>query len=640
MTEEERKAPSEPEPQKKKGREKKKPLSTEKTKEDKKPRQPEERRKTGQKDGIKATETMGTQQLEKILGVLRTESDTLQERLRAITAELERAVGERAQQLQELERQTAREWQARQNEMANLMRLWGESMTGTEMGEAMTPPESRIPTQQPGEADEEYRNRLRVWFNERLELLESLGLTFEENWRLSSPIESAIARFTIRKEPEYKQFAKELREKFEARRALQRMTRAWNIAGGVGTLLEVSPVFERSHLKTLFTLRDESGRPIVAEKFRELERKARELKQLKKSKDGETEEEKNERQRQKDEKEKKIKSFIGEDSSWDEKIAARLWSVTGRAAYFDINLNGSGDFFLGRQLNLHDRLKGNLLFQGREALWDGERPFDFGIRDFWSSDNFLATDKLGMEFAQEFGVEARPVGDTGEEAKKIDQVVSLANARLEDTEFWQKVEDAGVAVDTLKNHMLDAMDMEDTRKALTDPGGFYHLAEEGTFLKLMTVFKHISTSEGGGVTLKDEKGKLILDKKGNPIRVSQREAVWQDLLERTVRWAMGPQGKEVLEEFQIAPELEARNYILAADKSEMIKDAQRDELYRRLLPLGPFQGKRAAELKATLSLFLMPYRWGTFRTALITKTISNFFSSLFNYIFGEYLRGK
>lgn len=78
---------------------------------------------------------------------------------------------------------------------------------------------------------------------------------------------------------------------------------------------------------------------------------------------------------------------------WAKKYAGRLWSLTFRAAYHDVQLNGTGDFYAARIMNFSDRLAANALMRNTREHWDPshrDNPYEIGLEDVIT--NF--TDKI------------------------------------------------------------------------------------------------------------------------------------------------------------------------------------------------------------------------------------------------------
>jgi hypothetical protein len=501
--------------------------------------------------------------------------------------------------------------------------------------EMIQPLESVIPSKTAEETDEEYRKRIRIWFRERLALLEASELTFEENWRLSSPLEGLIARFFLYKNKEnpqeekaYRKLAWEFQREFEARRVLQRVTRIWAATGGVEPLVEVASQVSVKTLEKLFTL-EEEGHPLVADAFRELEKKGREYLFLKRQA------ERNEGVKEAAEAaEREIREFAEEN--WATRLATRLWSITGRAAYYDIVLS-SGDFFLGRLLNLERKLDemariekpGELkLLAYREILW---RDFNFGFRNFWEiffekaceEDKTLASffelsEKDKEEWQKKTAWKKREVKIPSISQRRKDkppkspQIYSLENVDLGDANLWaqiKKVTPPGV----FRQWMVAANGMEGTRKALVEPGGFYDHPTLANYLELKKSFSHVF----GGDKLE----------------------VFQDLLARLIELSK-KDGKRIFGRNFMFDDASALNYVRMARAATMIIDEQEEEFYKEMLNIGPLKGRRWAELRSNFAILTFPYRYGITRGRIIWGTFTNFFQILFRYVFGEDLGGR
>lgn len=500
--------------------------------------------------------------------------------------------------------------------------------------EMVLSPESTIPPKTPEETDEEYRKRLIIWFRERLALLEASGLTFEENWRLSSPLEGLIARLFLYKNKEnpqeekaYRELAREFQREFEARGVLQRVIRIWAAAGGIEPLVEIASQVDVKTLEKLFTL-EEEGHPLIAEAFREMERKGKEYlfrkRQTERNQGG---------SEGVIEKEREIREFT--EKNWATRLAARLWSITGRAAYYDIVLS-SGDFFLGRLLNLERKLDEMARMEKpgeekpltyREILW---RDFNFGFRNFWEV--FFERACNNPNFASRFGLEEpeevkkewgektfwarREVRIPSISQKRKDKpskppkIYSLENVNLGDPNLWAEVKKV-IPNGVFKQWMVAANGMEGTRKALFE--GFYDQPTLANYLELKKSFSHIL-------------GRDKLE-------------VFQDLLARLIEFSK-KDGKRVFGRDFMFDDASALNCVRMARAATMITDGQEEDFYEEMLNIGPLKGRRWAELRSTFALLTFPYRYGITRGRIIWGTFTNFFQVLFKYVFGEDLGGK
>ncbi len=183
---------------------------------------------------------------------------------------------------------------------------------------------------------------------------------------------------------------------------------------------------------------------------------------------------------------------------------------------------------------------------------------------------------------------------------------------MEKSEFWKEIKRV-VAPDGLRLWMLSAKFFEDTRKHLFDPGGFYDISTIASFQEFKKLFGHVKGEE--------------------------RFEVYGDILARMIKF-LKEDGKKVKGRFFMFDDADVLAYIDSARGAGMITDEQEESFCEAELNVGPFKGRRWAELRSGIALLTYPYRHQIVKTMIFWGTITNYIKTLFSYIFGEELKGR
>lgn len=226
---------------------------------------------------------------------------------------------------------------------------------------------------------------------------------------------------------------------------------------------------------------------------------------------------------------------------WAKKYAGKLWSISFRAAYHDVLLNGTGDFFAARIMNFSDRLRNNVLMRDSEEIWNPssgsfkDNPFDIGYVDIMSE----ITGKVKGE------KELDKVGILNDKGKKDIKGVNLRT--LENFEWCS--DDKGKSVlwdealakpETRPKEGVTAIrmtyfnDADNTRKKMWGADSFFHKPTIEGIVGMEGVFAHMGTG-GGEYPIIDLNGKQMLDKDGKPVvvkNISAVESKWVEMLDR------------------------------------------------------------------------------------------------------------
>jgi hypothetical protein len=303
------------------------------------------------------------------------------------------------------------------------------------------------------------------------------------------------------------------------------------------------------------------------------------------------------------------------ETLWARKTAGGLWSVTFRAASYDTQLNGTGDFFAARVMNLGERLKQKALYRKTEGIWnpkwrkEEDRLFSLGMNDFFSN-------------------------SLGESKKNL----KLHEKKLGSEDFWTGLREK--AHDNNQQYASDQIDKfmkaDLTRKMLTGSDGFFHNPSVEKYKEMMKVFAHF-----GEGTAKGPDGKP-LKVNGVVLKTTERQYKWQDLLERSLEWMEKDENaSELIEDLKIYPGAEKFQWTDEAANIEMINDQQADLLYKKFLnfPFPLFGSPRdKARMRSMASIALAPWKYGRMRTQILLGWLGEFFKRGFGYVFSDEVR--
>lgn len=555
------------------------------------------------------------------------------------------------------------------------------------------------------------------WFETRLRHLESFDQTFEELSWVYSPL--LVTTSYYEHDPELKHFGDELRRKLEARRVRQRMVLVWKM-GDPGAIHSESARVTLPHLRELFTYKTparldangnvvrEGGRPLIEEEFRNYEHMGEQLKALNARGDDASKQQAGDLKKAilnyyrhggttfdeggnevlVDERIKQMESMGADPNEiedlreqlWARRFTGGLWSMTLRAASYDIELNGSGDFFASRLLNFTDRLKKSGLSQKTKGMWDptegkfAGKPFDLEYRDFFSElfsritvkesevgpnakrDPLSRKDSANVNILRKFGInvgkdDMKPSLDEDKSKDKLVlyRIPSLAGANLGSEELWDSLESKyGTVPNAYNLHMYGFNVTDATRKALLGSDAFFHSPSLKGLLGFKGAFDQVSDSPS------------VVDLGGKRVKIG-RQRKWQEMIERAMEWGVTKEGKEILEQWGVFPDAQKLNWIQTADDEEMITRDQRNYLLRTYLgtrlpsvpiklqsplkrafpfvrlPIGrresdPYTGAR---MRAGSSLFTGIFRYAPFRGSMGSGIISEFFKKGLGFIFGD-----
>ncbi len=539
--------------------------------------------------------------------------------------------------------------------------------------------------------DEELENYSRVWFEKRLRHLESFDLSFEEQGALMNPLILATTQFEL--DPKMKKLGADFRRKLEARRKRQGLVRVWGMETPERISVAASSV-DNAVLKELFTYETKDGEKPIEEEFQNYELMGVALtktKQETKNKNGdngkdqenaikdfnnhggyvykegekkgeivEVDEIIKEPSRAKgnyqylDEHladlEKKMSEGSAEEGSaeeieelretlWARRFSGGLWSITLRAGHFNVTLNGLGDIFAQRALNLSENLGDRGILRKTRGVWDpeGGTPFDIGYTDYFSSVLSRANEEgeVDREWLGEMGIskdkyETREVKTKkGEIKTRLDTANSLASAELGNEDFWDNLENKYGEGDRYGAHLDNFRKADLTRAGFWGTNSFFHNPSRDKFLELSKVFDHVSENM---VDLVDLNGKKI------GLEATEREQKWQELLERTIVWMKEEDdAKELIETLLIYPDAEIFSWIEDASTAEMITNQQADYLFKEYLDF-PILGKtpkEKARWRSTISIVTSPFRYPQARQYLAFGTFMELIKRGFAYVFSD-----
>lgn len=545
--------------------------------------------------------------------------------------------------------------------------------------------------------DKELEDYSGAWFEKRLRHLESFDLAFEEQPTLMSPLILATTQFEL--DPKMKKLGGDFRRKLEARRKRQRLVRVWGMETPDRISAAASSV-DNAVLKELFTYETKDKEKPIEEEFQNYERMGVALtktKQETKNKNGDKgkgqenaikdycahggyvkkvdeEDEEDEKYEIVDVKqilrappkvdgkvykyldkhlaelEEKMSEGTAKEGTakeieklreklWARRFSGGLWSITLRAGHFNVTLNGLGDVFASRALNISENVSKRGLLRKTRGVWgpEGGTPFDLGYPDYFSAVLSRAKEKgevdtewLGKRGISKDKYETSEVEIIDGETKiRLDTVNSLASAELGNGDFWDDLENKYGEGTRYGTHLDNLRKADETRARFWGTNSFFHNPSRDRFLKLSEVFDHVPETM---VELVDLNG----DKIG--LEATAREQKWQDLLERTVVWMKEEDdAKELVETLNVYPDAEIFGWIEDASAAEMITNQQADYLFKKYLdfPLLGRTPKEKARWRSTISIVTSPLRYPQARQYIAMGTLMELLKRGFEYIFSD-----
>ncbi len=488
-------------------------------------------------------------------------------------------------------------------------------------------------------ASEIYQNKVRKWFEERLRYLEYNPNSFEEDVSYQR-ITAALHYFLFRKETS--PMAEEIKELIETREIIQRVQRIWNLATPEGIGQQASRITLKD-IERMLTFKV-GERTVIADEFRNYEALGRHLEEERKRIKPRIEELTNKKKNGTittneleelntlnleyqgksiieyfsrggeidfegrkmfvDEairllEEKAVEAEISDKELedfqklktelWARKIAGRIWSITGRAAHFGVLLNGNGDFYADRIMNLSERLKGRVFGKETEGIWnpEGGQPFNIGFRDFFS--NLLDGVEIGVNLEKD--------------GKKIK---SLEAVNFGDENIWKKIRGSGKTEKAFSDWIIGFEPADQTRKNFWGPDSFFHNPSLEKFKGLIDDFGHLSETE------KSEK--------------------WGELLDRILFWMNTRQAHELIEYLDNFTSATRFLWISELFNKGLISRDKRDKFYKKYLGL-PVISKLSPKAGAALRMWPETL-WGVTKVQKF-EIIGSFLANLFKYTFSE-----
>lgn len=323
--------------------------------------------------------------------------------------------------------------------------------------------------------------------------------------------------------------------------------------------------------------------------------------------------------------------------------ARKVLSLTLRAAYHDILLNGTGDFYAARIMNFADRLQENKLMRDSKDIWDSTgafKPFDLGFKD-------LITDITGgLEDENKLDRVGIIYGDGGKKDMRGESLRTLENFQWcsddnGESELWDKVlaepdtapKDAAVTV-----RMTYFVNADVTRKRMWGADSYFHKPSKEGLVSFEGVYDHMGTSEASYEVM-DKNGIPMLDKNGIPIEIrdiSGVEMKWIEHVDRHCYWLTTEAGERVTSNpiTGFAEKAEIRAVIVSMVKNGMIDGKVRDILLEKYLGTS----KRWKLDMITMADVL----WNDFKMnygRMSFEAFIEFLKRAFGYVFSDDFRG-
>jgi len=456
----------------------------------------------------------------------------------------------------------------------------------------------------------DYHSGVRNWFEERIREIETSGLTFEqhENFRYL-----LRALTELKSNPETRPLANEIDEMLKSRRTFRLLVGLWGLSQP-NQIAEIGGRFAAEDLRRIFTTRTLNGEPLIAKSYLEYEKMAAELerkrgvleteiRQIEESMKNEEQKAlpnrnqiaiwKKELEQKRDEyngyeikqfyihggtdggrnideviRELELRRANGEEIDqgrlnelkelfWARRMAGELWSITFRAGYHNVQLNGDGDYSAARIMNFTEFLEKRKGFAMKtKGFWMGNYPpnqppgpLDLGFRDFFTGilSGFDKDELLRLGIKEE---------DIIERGGEIIGLRSLETLDVTNDELWNKItrNERAYAERCLKFSQAD-----DTRSAFWGPDSFLDDPSIEKFLELKKFFKHIPESR-------------------------LEDGFFRELVERYILWMLNdPKAHQVQEELLLARLGQVSNLIEKASEREFFSNQVQNELLRKYL---------------------------------------------------------
>lgn len=233
---------------------------------------------------------------------------------------------------------------------------------------------------------------------------------------------------------------------------------------------------------------------------------------------------------------------------WAKKYAGKLWSISFRAAYHDILLNGTGDFYAARIMNFSDRLRNNVLMRDSEEIWNpktgsfNNKPFDIGYVDIISEITKDIDEKDDLEKVGILTVGGkRDIKGSNlrtlENFEWCSEEIVKNGKKVQHAVLW---DEALAKPETRPKEGVTAIrmtyfnDADNTRKKMWGADSFFHKPTSEGIVGMEGVFAHMGTGSGEYPVF-DLNGKPMLDKNGKPVvikDISKIESKWIEMLDR------------------------------------------------------------------------------------------------------------
>lgn len=332
---------------------------------------------------------------------------------------------------------------------------------------------------------------------------------------------------------------------------------------------------------------------------------------------------------------------------WARKYAGKLWSITFRAAYHDVLLNGSGDFYAARIMNFADRLRENVLLRDSEDIWNpssgGFKPYDIGFTDLITD----LTGKIGKKPGSQGDLGKVGILTTDKNGRKVKDMRGMGLRTLENFEWcsdedgksilWDRVlaepenkpKDAAVTV-----RMTYFIDADNTRKKNWGADSYFHKPSREGMVSMEGAHGHRGTSESEYEVM-DKEGNPMLDKDGKQIvikGISGIEYGWIDTIDRHCHWLTTDAGERVTGNpiTGYAEKAEIRAAITTAVKNGMINGEIRDIFLKKYLGTkNDFLLNRMTEISVIWNDMKQ-----NFGAANLTA-LGEFIKRLFGYVFSD-----
>jgi hypothetical protein len=519
--------------------------------------------------------------------------------------------------------------------------------------------------------DEQFRSKLyqqevEEWVEQRLEAMESDERSFEEQPHVFNRLDIAISYFKFRDET--RALGTRFEKMVEARRIKKRMVRVHSL-NTPENLMGQAGSFTKDHFKELFTYREHDGlndflksgeekkpeRAIIVEKFMEFEKKGKEKRNGKVSekdvqdyfKNGGEVGERFARSgltadmtvkqailhfkeigdtRALSKQESQLLTELSKEF-WAVRSAGELWSITFRAAEYDVLLNGTGDFFAARIMNFADRIDKSG-YQKSRGFWDHDTlgKLDLGYRDFFTN---------AIESEAKVEIE-KPYWDSNR------GVLDISQFDLGSGDFWDNK-----FASNPQQYSADQIDKfikaDDTRKFFWGGVGFLQDPSLEKLRDMKAVFQHLSDKDS--IEEATEKQLGVTRVRFNDGLATERQEKTAEMMKRSLSMMDTEGGRELLEELKIFPSSVKKRWINDASAMELVTNKQRDFFYLNTNGLGfprvPLLAETPdarAKLRATIDNLLGYYRYPGAKMDTLFTTISELLRKIVNYTFQDELR--